>query len=167
MKKFVLVCFVCIVLFGCARATEPETISEPTELERVLIDITKTSDFESTEVVNAVNRVLADQEVPEPYEMFQGKCEFSDGEIKFDVIDKNQVLLHVTVSKVEDEVVATYCRDVPEEWKVEITEYLHLMVGPEVSIDIDSTYVDYVYVYARDEVYRYKEGEIELVEVEG
>lgn len=103
-----------------------------------------------------INEALESEDVIIPFTVFGTDYGVEDGCIYFDVLDKFDKVLHVTLSKESGKYIFSYMRDTPEEWKRSITNMARALVGNDADVKIADRYSAYVDVLVRGEHYRWE-----------
>lgn len=119
-------------------------------------------DFGETQsALNAMHKVLKNEDLTAPYEIYDNNYKNSSMSLEFDILDNTYHLLHVNVKHDSSGYTVNTSYTTPEECKQEITRVLKEMVGDDVNCRIEETYKDYTNVEAQGIKYRWKNGVLE------
>lgn len=116
------------------------------------------------EVLAVIDAELKDSNAVTPYAVYGTEYGGESQVVVFDLLDSNNLLMHVTVkNSAKEGCIVSYTYDTPEEAKEQITSLLQKMLGDSVDVRIENEYYDYVVAYAQGKEYRWKDGHLERV----
>lgn len=165
-SKTVVTLILLLCLCACSKSPSPTTeIAVEDKFDDTIPSIVlENIGPDVSETLMSIDSVLSTLDIPTPYTVFNNQFGGESQVVVFDLLDSNNLLVHVTVrNSMENGCVVNYTYDTPEEAKEQITSMLQKMLGDSVDVRIEDEYYDYVVAYAQGKEYRWKDGHLERV----
>lgn len=147
----------------------PETVISTSvdvsdEFDQAIVNMCFEDFGESRRAILAMREAFEkDGNLVKPYAIYENRYLGGSMVFDYDMLDKNNVIVHVHTTRGTDGYAVSIQRDTTEEMKAEIDPAIKAMLGPDVTYTVSDTYADYVIIKAQGDVFRWKDGTLERV----